>query len=125
MARKAKSKTKKTNRRDAANIVTAIGLAKILTAYEEANRPLPENLLSEFRVAVGLSAHPLKGGSRLHWKRFDQICKIPFGDRHRLFYKFWDEYFDFKVEVTELYDESPEWLQAIASEVFSEIDADL
>jgi hypothetical protein len=58
-------------------------------------------------------------------KRFALIEKLPFGDRHKLFYEFWDEYFDFKVEATEYYDESPEWLQTIANEVFSEIDADL
>jgi len=125
MERKAKSKTKKTSRRDAASIVTAIGLSRILTAYSEANRPLPEAILGEFRVAVGLSARPLKGISRLSRKRFEQMHKTPFDERHKLFYNFWDEYFDFKLETVELYDESPEWLQAIADEVFAEIDADL
>ena len=125
MKQAAKPRMKHTSRKNAAKIVKAIGLSKILTAYEEANRPLPATTLSEFRLAVGLSARPPKFGSRASMKRFALIEKLPFGDRHKLFYEFWDEYFDFKVEATEYYDESPEWLQTIANEVFSEIDADL
>lgn len=125
MSRTARAKTKKTNRAKAAKIVKAIGHARILTAYEEANLSLPKTLLGEFRAAVGLPAQPPKSGSRASAKRFRQIQDTPLGERHKLFYEFWDEYFDFKVEVTELYDESPDWLQAVADEIYSEIDSDL
>lgn len=105
----------------AARIVKAIGLAKILTAYEEANRALPPKILREFRVAVGLAANPQADNSR----RLTRIAKVPFEERHRLFHDFWEEFHDFKLEPKDLYSESPEWLQRVADEVMSECDWDV
>lgn len=105
----------------AARIVKAIGLAKILTAYEEANRALPPKILREFRVAVGLAANPRADNSR----RLERIAKVPFEDRHRLFYDFWEEFHDYKVEPPELYDESPIWLRRVADDMMNECHWDM
>ena len=133
MKRKQKSRTRvftsapppKPDPVKAAKIVRAIGRAHILTAYEEANLPLPPKILREFRVAVGLAARPLEVDNPTQQRRLARIAKTSFADRHRHFYNFWEEYFDWKVEVTQLYDESPDWLQKLADEMMNECDWDL
>ncbi len=125
MTQARKPKIKKTSRKDSANIVKAIGLSKILTAYEEANLPLPQKLLGQCREAVGLSPRRLQSGSLAERRRLARIQKTPFRDRHRLFYDFWEEFFDFKMEPMDFYDESPDWLQRVADEINNEIEWDL
>lgn len=96
-----------------------------MTTYDEDNRPLPKKLLSQFRVAVGLTARPEVDITAAGERRLQRIHKVPWTERHRLFYDFWQEYFDWKVEATELRDESPDWLKVVADEIANECDWDL